>query len=136
MKVTNKQNSNKKGMTLLELTVVILVLLTLISVLFIGAKAWKDGADRSNCILNIRNFQVAVRSYANMNGTADAATIGVSTLVGDGNFISTYPVCPSSGTYTPAESGDITYAVSTGTAFLTCDAIAGGAHAPGSTSGW
>lgn len=135
MKTTQSQIS-KKGMTLLELTVVILVLLTLISVLFIGAKAWKDGADRSNCILNIRNFQVGVRSYANMNGTADGTAIPVTSLTGDGNFISTFPVCPSGGTYTPAADGNVSYVVATGTAFLSCDSSAGGTHAPNSTSGW
>ena len=120
MKTNNKQISNKKGMTLLELTVVILVLLTLISVLFIGAKAWKDGADRANCILNIRNFQVGVRSYANMNGTANGTSIPVASLTGDGNFISTFPVCPSAGVYTPAEDSNVPYVVATGNAFLTC----------------
>ena len=46
----------KAGMTLLELTVVILVLLSLISILFIGARAWKKGSDRAANIMNIRNL--------------------------------------------------------------------------------
>ena len=63
MKMTHTNKAKRtKGMTLLELTVVILVLLSLISVLFIGARAWKKGSDRAACILNIRNFQQAVRS--------------------------------------------------------------------------
>lgn len=57
-----------RGMTLLELTVVIAVMLSLISVLFIGAKAWKRGSDRAGCIMNMRNFQVATRSYQNLYG--------------------------------------------------------------------
>ena len=70
MKLTNTQNvkATKSGMTLLELTVVILVLLSLISILFIGARAWKKGSDRAASILQIRNVQQAVRSYSNMNG--------------------------------------------------------------------
>ncbi|MCW1884092.1 type II secretion system GspH family protein [Luteolibacter flavescens] len=55
-------------MTLLELTVVIAVLLALTSVLFLGARAWKSGADRTACIMNIRNVQTAVRSYQNIYG--------------------------------------------------------------------
>jgi len=55
-----------KGMTLLELTVVILVLLSLITILFVGARAWKKGSDRSANIMNIRNCQQAMRGYANM----------------------------------------------------------------------
>ena len=41
-------------MTLLELTVIILVLLSLITILFVGAKAWKRGSDRAACILQHR----------------------------------------------------------------------------------
>ena len=62
MKLTNTLTMKRKsGMTLLELTVVILVLLSLISILFIGARAWKKGSDRAGCIMNIRNVQQAVR---------------------------------------------------------------------------
>lgn len=57
-----------RGMTLIELTVVILVLLSLISIMFIGARAWKRGSDRAGCIMNMRNMQLATRSYQNMYG--------------------------------------------------------------------
>jgi prepilin-type N-terminal cleavage/methylation domain-containing protein len=67
----------KSGMTLLELTVVILVLLSLISILFVGARAWKKGSDRSANIMNLRNSQQAMRGYQNMipNPPADPTTI-------------------------------------------------------------
>jgi prepilin-type N-terminal cleavage/methylation domain-containing protein len=69
MKLTHTHNMKRKsGMTLLELTVVILVLLSLISILFVGARAWKKGSDRSANIMNIRNVQQAVRGHANMRG--------------------------------------------------------------------
>ncbi|HEY1121211.1 MAG TPA: type II secretion system protein [Haloferula sp.] len=69
MKTASPQRSSaKSGMTLLELTVVIAVLLALTSVLFLGARAWKSGADRTACIMNIRNVQTAVRSYQNLYG--------------------------------------------------------------------
>jgi type II secretory pathway pseudopilin PulG len=55
-------------MTLLELTVVVCVLLALTSVLCLGARAWKNGADRTACLMNIRNVQTSVRSYQNMYG--------------------------------------------------------------------
>lgn len=55
-------------MSLLELTVVIAVLLSLTSVLMLGARAWKAGADRTACLLNIRNVQMSVRSYQNLYG--------------------------------------------------------------------
>jgi len=68
MKLTNTMTMKRKtGMTLLELTVVILVLLSLISILFVGARAWKKGSDRSANIMNLRNCQQAMRGHQNMN---------------------------------------------------------------------
>ena len=66
MKLNNKYTKRKAGMTLLELTVVILVLLSLITILFVGARAWKRGSDRSANIMNIRNCQQAMRGEQNM----------------------------------------------------------------------
>ncbi len=67
MKLNNTLSMKRKaGMTLLELTVVILVLLSLISILFVGARAWKKGSDRSANIMNIRNCQQAMRGQENM----------------------------------------------------------------------
>jgi prepilin-type N-terminal cleavage/methylation domain-containing protein len=96
MKLTSSHNTKatKSGMTLLELTVVILVLLSLISILFIGARAWKKGSDRAASILQIRNAQQAVRSYANMNGKnpGEPDANVVTEVFGPGKFIETNPV--------------------------------------------
>ncbi len=116
MKLTHTQNmkATKSGMTLLELTVVILVLLSLISILFIGARAWKRGSDRAAAILQIRNTQQAVRSFSNMYGfnpgqTPGTAAVGqtpatpglIESVFGAGKFIETNPV----GASHPAGTG-------------------------------
>ena len=81
MKLTNTQSMKaKSGMTLLELTVVILVLLSLISILFIGARAWKKGSDRSANIMNIRNTQQAMRGHQNMKELVSGAAFGQTEL--------------------------------------------------------
>ena len=107
MKLTNTQNmkASKSGMTLLELTVVILVLLSLISILFIGARAWKKGSDRAASILQIRNVQQAVRSYSNMNGKNPLDTVALlqTEVFGAGKFIENDPTVaghPAGGLYT------------------------------------
>ncbi|MBK1882603.1 type II secretion system protein [Luteolibacter pohnpeiensis] len=92
MKLT--QNTKRTaGLTLLELTVVILVLLSLIGILFFGAKAWKRGADRAASILVIRNTQQAVRSYSNMYGVDPGATVAdlPDKLFGTGKFVASNP---------------------------------------------
>jgi prepilin-type N-terminal cleavage/methylation domain-containing protein len=85
---------NKKGMTLLELTVVILVLLALIAILFVGSRAWKRGADRAASVMMIRNVQQAVRSYANMNEKVPGGEVSPSELFGPGKFFESDPTAP------------------------------------------
>jgi type II secretory pathway pseudopilin PulG len=76
-------------MTLLELTVVILVLLSLIGVLFIGARAWKRGTDRSANILNIRNVQQVVRAHANTHSLAIGAPLVEADIIGPNKYLNT-----------------------------------------------
>jgi type II secretory pathway pseudopilin PulG len=57
-----------RGITLIELTVIIAILLSLIAILAIGSRAWKRAYDRSACVMNLRNFQMATRSYQNLYG--------------------------------------------------------------------
>ena len=82
----NRKNL-KVGMTLLELTVVILVLLSLVAILFIGARAWKVGSDRSLNILNIRNVQQAVRAHANTRTLAIGGDLAVTEIIGTGKYL-------------------------------------------------
>ena len=101
MKLTNTHMKRKAGMTLLELTVVILVLLSLISILFIGARAWKKGSDRAANILNIRNVQQAVRAHANVRGLAISDSLASSDIVGSGKYLNSV-TSPVPGTITYA----------------------------------
>jgi prepilin-type N-terminal cleavage/methylation domain-containing protein len=121
MKLTNTKNMKRKsGMTLLELTVVILVLLSLISILFIGARAWKKGSDRAGCLMNIRNMQQAMRGDQNMRNSAPGGDGMVAlNIIGPDGYITAIPVCPTDKTteYT-LEEGD-TYP-DLGTMYGTC----------------
>ena len=136
MKLTNTLSMKRKsGMTLLELTVVILVLLSLISILFIGARAWKKGSDRAANILNIRNVQQAVRAHANVRGLLEGATLASTEIVGSGKYLNSVT----------APNSDISYAYGTavpaiGTLYLIATYAAGTdtdyAPTTGSTSEW
>jgi type II secretory pathway pseudopilin PulG len=127
-----KLKSIKKGqagLTLIEITLVIAVLLGLISVLFIGVGAYKKGADRAKCILNIATVQKAVRSYQNLYELEIADPLVTADIAGAGKMIETVPACPSTGTYAFG-----TVVPAAGVAYLTCS-IAD--HVPaGGTAGW
>lgn len=122
------------GMTLLELTVVILVILSLIAVLFIGASSWKKGSDRVLCIINLQAVQKGVRSFSNMYGHAPGATVpGLeSRVIGLGRYIEKMPDCPGSGTYTTA--GDLIPDI--GELYLECTLATDLAHMPDRVEDW
>ena len=121
-------------MTLLERTVVILVLLVLISVIFIGANAWKQGSDRTLCIMNLQNVQKGVRSFANLNGYNAGSTVAglESQVIGLGRFVEAMPECPGDGSYT--SGGDVIPSI--GTLYFNCSLSASGEHEPLSPEDW
>jgi hypothetical protein len=63
---------------------------------------WQRGADRSGCIMNIRNVQQAMRGYQGMNSSEQAPK---EKLIGPGRFIEREPVCPRGGKYTWTQVG-------------------------------
>ena len=123
-------------MTLIELTVVILVLLALIAVLFIGARAWKAGSDRAGCIMNIRKAQMSVRSLSNLSGFTEGQDVSPfdveNALIGPGAYIEAEPSCPGSGVYTLG--GNLIPA--RGVLYMTCSLAAGDRHEPEEFAAW
>lgn len=127
-----------RGMTLLEMTVVILVLLSLIVLLFVGGRAWKRGSDRALCILHMQNVQKALRSYANLYGFVPGGNAPDlhSQLIGLDRFIENPPVCPAGGTYTFGQ----TYGENTippfGSIYMECSLAVAEQHVPTNSSEW
>lgn len=122
MELKNPASSSRPaaGMTLVELTIAIMVLLAVTTVLFVGMRSYKAGSDRAMCVMNIYSVQNAVRSYANMNGLnpgsrfagVDKANWGrgkgkrkgggqslKAELVGPDRFLEEFPECPGAGEY-------------------------------------
>ena len=126
-----------QGMTLLELTVVILVLLSLISILFIGAQAWKKGSDRTLCIMNIQNVQKGVRSYSNLYGYNPGQSVAglQMRVVGLGKFVEKTPACPSSGVYTYGGAFGADTIPPVGQLYLGCS-LSGSGHIPSNFADW
>jgi prepilin-type N-terminal cleavage/methylation domain-containing protein len=137
-----------RGMTLIELTVVILVLLSLISIMFIGAKAWKRGSDRAGCIMNMRNMQLASRSYQNMYGyvfggqpQSEYGTQDIARHLLQKDFISQSLYDQSQGSRSCAGGG--TYSVAApsvfpmpGSLYMNCSLSGTEKHAPENVASW
>lgn len=124
-------------MTLLELTVVILVLMTLVSVLFFGAQAWKRGSDRALCIVNIQTVQKAVRSYSNMYGFSPGQNApGLQDrIIGIGRFVEVSPKCPGGGDYTFGQTHGSDTVPPMGELYLECSLESSDEHLPANLTG-
>ena len=127
----------RPGMTLLELTVVILVLLTMITTLFFGARAWKRGSDRALCIINIQAVQKSVRSYSNLYGfKAGSNSPGLqSKIIGLGKFVESTPECRGGGTYTYGGAYGVDTIPPYGELYMSCSLETADEHIPDHITG-
>ncbi len=140
IKSSTPKRRQASGMTLIEVTVLLVLLLVLLGMTFIGVRAWKKGADRTACIMNIYQTQKAVRSFANMNGLSPGTDAGAlqnpidvkSQLLGENGYIQSEPECPGSGTY--QFGGNMI--PRTGKLYLSCSLASTGEHVPGSYDSW
>ena len=97
----------QQGLTLIEVSLVIALLLGLIAVLFFGISSYREGADRARCRIQVAQTQKAMRSAANVYNlkAAVGATAGdaitTAQVVGATGSL---PTCPSGGTYTASST--------------------------------
>ena len=120
---TNNRWARQRGTTLIELSVVIAVILLLVGVLFIGVTAWRNGANKAACLVNMASIQKSVRGYQNLHllNVGDAVT--AANLTGDGYF-GAIPTCPIGATaYTL--TGTVP---ALGAQYATCASAAPGPH--------
>ena len=103
MKKNTYSIKTRQGVTLIELSVVIAVILTLLSVLFVGATYYKDSADTAACTINQNAIAKAADAYLNIEGSDPTYTILTTT---GGPLAAKVPTCPSAGTYSITKSGD------------------------------
>jgi len=133
---------------MVELMVVVLILLSLISILLVGTRAWKRGTDRASCILSVRNMQVAARSYQNLYGYsaggrpyAENGTQNIADLLHTKGYIEEKLYqqarggcpCHGGGTYSCAVPDVFPM---DGQLYMTCSLSAEGEHKPSSTDQW
>jgi type II secretory pathway pseudopilin PulG len=118
------------GLTLIELTLVVAVLLILIAVLFVGVASYSEGSNRAKCILNISELQKAARAYQNVYELVLEDPLPSTSLIGTNRFIETSPICQSGGTY--SFTGSVP---PIGTAYMSCSMGPTG-HVPKTTTGW
>lgn len=103
-----KMLKNKKGFTLVELMIVVVIMGILVAVAIPIYGAVTDNAEKKTCADNRRTIQSMVTTYQMTGGDGGAqipwADIEAADLTTDADFLSmfeggTLPVCPAGGTY-------------------------------------
>jgi hypothetical protein len=124
-------SSRYRGLTLIEITLVVATLLGLITVLFLGVGSYKEGANRAVCIQQVASMQKAMRSYCNMHQIepGQAVTNIKSRIVNPTGFIRQEPSCPSGGSYTYIEG----VIPAMGVLYMRCSFPE---HLPSNNTGW
>ncbi len=87
-------HSHPRGTTLIELTVVISMLVSLISALFMSARYYKEAADRAACVTLLSQYQKTIRGYENLNNLSAGDSMPAADFYGEGNPFETEPSCP------------------------------------------
>lgn len=99
--VLNRRLARRSGMTLIEISLVIALLLGLIAVVFLGIGSYRQGSDKAKCKMQLATVQKAVRSGANMQNLAvNDALVSGTQVFGAGLLMNAEPECPSGGAYT------------------------------------
>src|SRR6187549_435174 len=88
------------GMTLIEISLVIALLLGLIAVVFLGIGSYRKGSDKAKCKMQLAAAQKAVRSQANFQNLDIGAVFTEAQAFGPGMALENAPTCPSGGEYT------------------------------------
>ena len=95
---------NKKGFTLVELLVVVLILATLMAValpLYLSSVA---DSSKKTCRSNMQSIANAAQAWKVKNRAADFTTLTISALTPD---LGAVPTCPDGGTYSISTSGTV-----------------------------
>ncbi|MGJ8671550.1 hypothetical protein [Rubritalea sp.] len=70
------------------------------STLFVGAKYYRENANKAACVINMSSFSKATQAVQNINGYDQGDPLTWDLIVGEDGPLQQKPICPSGGTYT------------------------------------
>lgn len=92
---------NQRGFTLIELSIVVLVIGILVAIAFPNYLAARTNSRIKTCLSNLRRIEDAKEMWAQENNGRTTSVPTQIQLVGDATtgYIKSWPECPENGTY-------------------------------------
>ena len=98
-----KKNINRKGFTLVEIMIVVLIIGILMAIAVPNFIQARQTSRRNSCIANLKQIDSAKEQFAMENKLDTGATVAWTDLVT--TYMKSQPTCPGGGTYTIAVVG-------------------------------
>lgn len=95
----NRVRSVRRGFTLVEIMIVVLIIGILQSIAIPNFIRARESARARSCTSNLQRMNGAVEQWALDARKNNGATVAVASLVGGARYIRNMPECPSGGSY-------------------------------------
>lgn len=93
-----QRNVCRKGFTLIEIMIVVLIISVLLAIAIPNLMRARIASQEKACIKNLDNILGGKEQYVMEHNLGDGAVVAMNNLVPD--YIKTTPACPAGGTYT------------------------------------
>ncbi len=97
---TSLKKSARRGFTLIEIMIVVLIIGILLAIAVPNFVKARESSRAKACVGNLKQIDAAKEQFAMDGKKATGATVGTGDIYGSDKYIKTAPVCPSGGTYT------------------------------------